>query len=149
MFLMESICFEYQGAGEKTEGCDGMKIVLTKNRFIWPMISIMLLTQSCALFSSGSRADYAIPGCERAWESIAKAKGLSDLKTLVINDCAVLYKEGWRLPIKNNKGGTDNAGVCNPAWNNLESKKQLDNVRFMITHNCPVFYRHGWVIPPN
>ena len=109
----------------------------------------MLAIQSCAMFSSGSRADYAIPGCEKAWESIVDAKGLKDLKVLVINDCSVLYKEGWRLPINKNKGGQNKPEICIPSWNNLKNKKQLDSVRFMITHNCPVFYRHRWVIPPN
>ena len=109
----------------------------------------MLVTQSCAVFSSGTRADYAIPGCETAWDSIAKAKVIKDLKALVVNDCSVMYQKGWRLPINQNKGGINNPELCEPAWSNLEVNKQLDNTKFIITHNCPVLYRHEWVIPPN
>lgn len=118
------------------------------SRLIFILISTMLVTQSCALFSKGSRSDFAIPGCEKAWTDITKAGVQKDLETLVVNDCSVMYQQGWRLPINNNTGGATMPKVCGPAWNGLQSKQQLDNVKFMITHNCPVFYRHKWIIPP-
>jgi hypothetical protein len=130
-------------------GYNDMKLILNKFAPALLLLCIMLVTQSCTTLSSGSRADYAIPGCERAWDSIARANGLKELKTLVVNDCSIMYQKGWRLPINKNKGGVNNPELCDSAWNNLDANKQLDNTKFMITHNCPVFYRHDWVIPPN
>lgn len=112
------------------------------------LIITMLLTQSCAIFTSGSRADYAIPGCENAWNAIVSAKAIKDMETLVVNNCSSMYKNGWRLPININKDSETSPEQCIAAWNNLETSKQLDNAKFMVTHNCPVFYRHKWVIPP-
>lgn len=98
---------------------------------------------------NSAMADFAIPGCEDAWDAIVKAGNRDDLKTLVVNDCAILYRRGWRLPIHANKAGNVKPDICGPAWNNLSKREQQDNARFMVTHNCPVFYRKGWVLPPS
>lgn len=111
------------------------------------LIISFLLLQACAT-STGSRADFAIPDCENAWNKIAQAHGLESLHILIGNDCANLYQQGWRLPINQNRGGTVDPQRCDPAWNSLKQAAQLENVKFMVTHNCPVFYRHGWIIPP-
>ena len=87
--------------------------------------------------------NYSIPGCKGAWTAIGKAGKLGALETLVRNDCAIMYKKKWRLPVN---GGVVNKKVCVPAWKNLSSAKQLKNARFMVTHNCPVFYRKKWVM---
>jgi hypothetical protein len=100
------------------------------------------------MFLAHAHADYAIPGCEDAWNSIDKAKKLKDLQALIVTDCSILYRMGWRLPIDKNKGGTDNPDVCGKAWHSLETADQLEHVKFMVLHNCPVFYRKAWVIPP-
>jgi len=113
-------------------------------------ISLLALSiQSCSLVSKGSRSDFAVPGCERAWEDINSANALSSLEILIINDCSNLYENEWRLPMNDNKGGAILPSVCNPAWEYLKRKGQLENVEFLVKHNCPVFYRHGWIVPPN
>ncbi|MEJ2633517.1 MAG: hypothetical protein P8011_16230 [Acidihalobacter sp.] len=109
--------------------------------------------QSCAVVSvksygarpaTGSQKDFAIPGCEKAWNEIAMTDDLYDLRTLIKNNCSNLYREGWRLPVT---GGNDIPDACGSAWTNLKRDNQLRNVKFMVTHNCPVFYRKGWTIP--
>ena len=109
------------------------------------VVMSLLMLQACA---SGSRSDFAIPGCEEVWNKIDAARGLDSLRVLIINDCANLYQAGWRLPINHNKGGNTKLKACEPAWNKLEQSGQLDNVKFLVTHNCPEFYRHGWILPP-
>ncbi|MEJ2141842.1 MAG: hypothetical protein P8Y24_05725 [Gammaproteobacteria bacterium] len=108
-----------------------------------------LVLQSCSTFTQGSRADFAIPGCEKAWVSVADTKGLTDLKTLVVHNCPELYEQGWRLNDKRFKRDIVKPQACSQSFKSLAKTKQLDNVKFMVTHNCPVFYRHGWIIPPN
>lgn len=107
-----------------------------------------LLAGGCSHHVRGSSADFAVPGCERAWTIIDVNKGLPALRTLISNDCAQLYQSGWRLPINANKGGVDNPELCGPAWAELEKAELLEQVEFTVTHNCPVFYRHGWIVPP-
>ncbi|NEQ99980.1 MAG: hypothetical protein F6K30_25315 [Cyanothece sp. SIO2G6] len=82
-----------------------------------------------------------IPGCRDAWQSISEAAQISNLETLVKNDCAVLYRKGFRLPTD---GGTSDPNVCEPAWNALINADKYKELEFMITHNCHVFYRKGW-----
>lgn len=96
----------------------------------------------------GSRADFAIPGCERAWNQVDAAGGLPALRTVIRNDCQQLYAQGWRLPINANRQGSTAPAQCDPAWQQLHDAGQMDNVQFLVTHNCPVFYRHGWIVPP-
>ncbi len=104
----------------------------------------------CLLFASLFYADYAyagyaVPGCEDAYNAIAKVSQVKNLGTLVKNDCAILYTKEWRLPLGSNKGGTYNPKVCAPPWNSLIKADQAENLKFIITHNCPVLYRKGWV----
>ena len=89
---------------------------------------------------STAYAQYAIPGCENAWNSINAVGRINALAVLIRNDCAVLHRKGWRLG-----GGNARQDVCTPAWNALVKAGQVTNVKFMVTHNCPVFYRKGWV----
>ena len=79
-------------------------------------------------------AQYAIPGCENAWNSINAVGRINALAVLIRNDCAVLHRKGWRLG-----GGNARQDVCTPAWNALVKAGQVTNVEFMVTHNCPVF----------
>lgn len=111
---------------------------------------LLILVQSCATTpaDAGSDADFAIPGCEPAWGAIDAARALAELRALVVNDCAELYRYGWRLPIGGNNGGRSELDVCQSAVKTLMYKGQLENVKFMVTHNCPTFYRNRWVIPP-
>lgn len=103
---------------------------------------------SGCLGHTGARADFAIPGCEQAWNRVDGAQALPALRTIVRNDCQQLYAAGWRLPMGGSSGGTVLPDQCNPAWQQLNDAGQLDNVAFLVTHNCPVFYRHGWILPP-
>lgn len=119
--------------------------IINKYRMLLLVGISMLVIQSCATAPTGSRKDFVVPGCENAWNDIAAAHALGELKILVKNDCSSLYQRGWRLPII---GGNDIPDVCNPAWETLKEDGQLYNVRFMVTHNCPVFYRKGWIVPP-
>lgn len=125
--------------------------MIRKNNVNFVLMSIisLLLLQSCSTFSSGSRDDFAIPGCEDAWVPIGRLKMLKDLKTLVVYNCSEMYEQGWRLKDKRFKREVVNAEQCQQSWHKLEAAKQLSNVKFLVTHNCPVFYRHGWIIPPN
>ena len=125
--------------------------MIIKNNLTFVLMSFIsiLMLQSCSVLSSGSREDFAIPGCEKAWVSIYKTKVLNDLKTLVVNNCSEMYQQGWRLTDKRFKRKVINADQCKQSWSQLEAAKQLNNVKFLVTHNCPVFYRHGWIIPPS
>ena len=89
---------------------------------------------------SSAVAQYAIPGCEKAWNAISAVGQLDALGVLIENDCAVLYRKGWRLG-----RGAVSKDQCAPAWNALFNSGQENNLKFMVTHNCPVFYRKGWV----
>ena len=108
----------------------------------------LMMLQACSVFSSGSREDFSIPGCEKAWNPLGELKMLKDLKILVVNNCDEMYEQGWRLKDKRFRHKVVNAEQCKQAWNKLAAAKQLNNVQFLVTHNCPVFYRHGWIIPP-
>ena len=122
---------------------------MKKQVLVLPLLLTTLLLQSCALFSQGSRSDFAIPGCEMAWDDIDSAGVLDDFKAVIVNDCSNLYAQGWRLPIRNNQGGTVYPQVCKPAWKRIRDAGKLDSAKFMVTHNCPVFYRNKWIIPPS
>lgn len=122
-----------------------MTRIIKKQRILLLVGLSMLVLQSCTTTSAGSRNDFAVPGCKKAWNEIAMQNTLGELKTLVKNDCAILYQRGWRLPIT---GGNKLPDVCVPAWNILKKDGQLGNVKFLVTHNCPVFYRKAWIVPP-
>lgn len=125
--------------------------MIRKNSLKFILLSVIsiLILQACSILSSGSREDFAIPGCERAWKSIDNAKTLNDLKILIVNNCSELYEQGWRLTDKRFKRKVINPELCKESWNKLQDAKQLDKVKFMVLHNCPVLYRHGWIVPPN
>jgi hypothetical protein len=93
-------------------------------------------------------ADFALPGCEDAYNRIYQASQLANLQTLVTTDCAIMYNQGWRLPVGTNTGGTSNPTVCAPAWNGLVNAGKIEDAKFIVTHNCPVLYRKGWVSCP-
>ena len=114
------------------------------------MLSVISLSilQSSSIFSSASRDDFAIPGCEEAWLSVNKAKVFDDLKTVIVNNCSELYQQGWRLNDKRFKREVVGAEQCKQSWTQLQDARQLDSVKFMVMHNCPVFYRYGWITPP-
>ena len=124
-------------------------IIKNNLKFVLMSFVSIFILQSCSVFSSGSREDFSIPGCEIAWVSVDKAKTLNDLKTLVVNNCSEIYEQGWRLTDKRFKREVINPELCKESWSKLEDAKQLDKVKFMVLHNCPVFYRRGWIVSPN
>ncbi|WP_414575845.1 hypothetical protein [Anabaena sp. CCY 9402-a] len=89
-------------------------------------------------------AAYDVPGCKEAFTSIDQASLIKPLKDLIALDCAIMYKEGWRLPAT---GGVANQTVCAPAWNVLGQSNKLGDAKFIVTHNCPALYNLGWVKP--
>ncbi|HAC64089.1 MAG TPA: hypothetical protein DCF68_11255 [Cyanothece sp. UBA12306] len=93
------------------------------------------------VFSASAYAMIEVPGCRDAWNSISEVNQISSLETLIKTDCAILHRQGFRLP---KDGGTYDPDICAPAWNQLIQAKKGESVKFLVTHNCPVFYRKGW-----
>ncbi|MEQ9548491.1 MAG: hypothetical protein RIM23_02560 [Coleofasciculus sp. G3-WIS-01] len=108
-------------------------------------LTVFVILCLSLFYADYAYADYAVPGCEEAWNSISSASKISNLENLVKTDCAVMYRNGWRLPQGSNTGGTTNTTICAPAWNGLGEAGKLNDAKFIVTHNCPVLYRKGWV----
>ena len=81
-----------------------------------------------------ARAENA--ACLQNWESVLTAGGISELHTLLANNCAVLYERGWI-----GGEGSLNPPICEIAWNELDQSGAIGAARFLVEENCPVLCR--------
>ena len=102
-----------------------------------------LLITGCA--SKKMHPEYTQAGCQEAWKVVKKNKSAKHLRTLVKEDCAVLYREEWRLSYNGHKGNV-NVRDCAPAWNKLKLQGLHKESKLLITQNCPVLYREGFIL---
>jgi len=78
--------------------------------------------------------------CENAWNALRGVNGLTELHSLLANNCAILYEKGW---VSGN--GYYNPAICTISWNELSQQGELANAAFLVKEGCPVLCRnYGW-----
>jgi len=92
-------------------------------------------------FAGAAFADAPIPECVAAWNSVNAASQIPQLKTLIVNDCSIMYVQGW----KTGGSGTANPSVCAPAWNAIAAAGKLADAKFLVSTNCPILAKQGLV----
>ena len=105
---------------------------------------VIIVLISCAILALSSAVSKAqeIPGCIVAWNILVAHEALPEARTLIGNDCPVMYRKGWLVnPRKLSQAVIPS---CFTAWNSLEHKNSLPAVHFLVSHNCPVIERLGW-----
>lgn len=81
----------------------------------------------------------SIPQCVSAWNKLGEAQQLENVKTLVGNNCQIIYTKGWL------NGVGVKSGVCPGAWNGLNEAGMLDETKELVQRNCAIMYKQGWV----
>lgn len=99
----------------------------------------VILASALFLFINGCSSLYLESECKSAWDSLKSSGNSKNVKTLVEEDCAILYKEDW-IKSENNHQGKVNRAKCAPAWNNLVSDDYNYEAKFVIRNQCPALY---------
>lgn len=88
---------------------------------------------STASVIQGARQGAPNSGCVTAWKELENSSQIDNLKSLIKNDCSVMYRKGW-LQGK----GTASPSACEGPWNSLARSGKLDSAKTVVMLNCPM-----------